>query len=170
MIAALRERIGANEWQPGEALPSVAVLAGQYGVSRGTVARTLAMLADEGLVEVVPRWGTFRVNEPQAGAEPERLAARADLTPWDIAPEHDRDPLRYMLRAESRARQGVKLSEPDERLVSLLHDLLNGRYGQWVIDYDRENGFALRPRTEADLDIIREPRRLQAGDAISPSG
>ena len=41
-------------------LPSVAQLAGEYEVARGTVARVLAKLADEGLVHVVPRWGTFR--------------------------------------------------------------------------------------------------------------
>ena len=43
-----------------EALPTVAVLAGHYGVSKATVTRTLRILADEGLVQVVPRWGTFR--------------------------------------------------------------------------------------------------------------
>jgi len=45
---------------PGEALPTVAVLAGHYGVSKATVTRTLRILAGEGLVRVVPRWGTFR--------------------------------------------------------------------------------------------------------------
>ena len=29
-------------------------------VSKATVTRTLRILADEGLVRVVPRWGTFR--------------------------------------------------------------------------------------------------------------
>ena len=50
----------AGEWASGEPLPSVAQLAGEYEVARGTVARVLAKLADEGLVHVVPRWGTFR--------------------------------------------------------------------------------------------------------------
>ena len=35
-------------------------LAGEYEVARGTVARVLAKLADEGLVRIVPRWGTLR--------------------------------------------------------------------------------------------------------------
>jgi DNA-binding GntR family transcriptional regulator len=57
----LRRRIAAGEWQSGEALPTVAALADRYGVSKATVTRTLGILADEGLVRVVPRWGTFRI-------------------------------------------------------------------------------------------------------------
>jgi DNA-binding GntR family transcriptional regulator len=53
-------RMAAGEWQPGEALPTVAVLAEHYVVSKATVTRTLRIPADEGLVRVVPRWGTFR--------------------------------------------------------------------------------------------------------------
>ena len=53
-------RLDAGEWASGEPLPSVAQMAGEYKVARGTVARVLAKLADEGLVHVVPRWGTFR--------------------------------------------------------------------------------------------------------------
>ena len=45
---------------PGEALPTVAALAEHYDVSKATVTRVLRILADEGLVRVVPRWGTFR--------------------------------------------------------------------------------------------------------------
>lgn len=60
VLAALRERIAAGEWEPGDQLPAVAVLAEQYGVSRGTIARALRMLESDGLVRVVPRWGTFR--------------------------------------------------------------------------------------------------------------
>ena len=60
VAADLRRRIAAGEWQTGEALPTVAALAEHYGVSKATVTRTLRILADEGLVRVVPRWGTFR--------------------------------------------------------------------------------------------------------------
>ena len=58
--AGLRARIEAGEWASGEALPSIATLAGQYGVSRATVAKALRRLADDNLVEVVPQWGTFK--------------------------------------------------------------------------------------------------------------
>jgi DNA-binding GntR family transcriptional regulator len=62
VAADLRRRIVADEWQPGEALPTVAALAEHYGVSKATVTRVLRILADEGLVRVVPRWGTFRAE------------------------------------------------------------------------------------------------------------
>jgi DNA-binding GntR family transcriptional regulator len=56
----LRQRLEAGEWAPEEALPSVAKLAGSYGVSRTVVARAIRHLESEGLVRVVPRWGVFR--------------------------------------------------------------------------------------------------------------
>ena len=55
--ADLRRRLDAGEWASGEPLPSVAQLAGEYEVARGTVARVLAKLAEEGLVHVVPGGG-----------------------------------------------------------------------------------------------------------------
>jgi len=39
------------EWASGEALPAVASLAAHYEVSGA---------ADDGLIEIVPQWGTFR--------------------------------------------------------------------------------------------------------------
>jgi DNA-binding GntR family transcriptional regulator len=41
-------------------LPPVAELAAQYGVARNTVLKALRMLVDEGLIEIIPNWGTFR--------------------------------------------------------------------------------------------------------------
>jgi DNA-binding GntR family transcriptional regulator len=58
--ADLRRRIEADEWASGQALPSMASLAERYGVSRATVAKALRRMADDGLVEIVPQWGTFR--------------------------------------------------------------------------------------------------------------
>ncbi len=76
--AELRRRVEAGEWASGDALPTVARLAEHYGVARGSVARALRALADDGLVRIVPRWGTFRagvrsrpaarVNDPTAVA------------------------------------------------------------------------------------------------------
>ena len=58
----LRRRCAAGEWKPGERLPAVADLVQQYGVARNTVTKALRRLADDGLVEIVPSWGTFRAR------------------------------------------------------------------------------------------------------------
>jgi DNA-binding GntR family transcriptional regulator len=59
---ALRERLNGGEWLPGEALPSVTALAETYAVSRSTAARAIKVLVAEGLLTVVPGWGTFRAE------------------------------------------------------------------------------------------------------------
>jgi GntR family transcriptional regulator len=56
---ALRERIQAGEWLPGEQIPSVRQIGEQYGVSLATARRAVAVLRDEGLVVVTPSWGAF---------------------------------------------------------------------------------------------------------------
>jgi Bacterial regulatory proteins, gntR family len=58
--ADLRHRIASGEWQASEMMPTVAALAEHYQVSPGVVHRVLRRLADEGLVRIVARWGTFR--------------------------------------------------------------------------------------------------------------
>ncbi len=57
--AALRDRIEAGEWLPGEQIPSVWQIAAQYEVSIGTARRALVVLRDEGLIVVTPSWGAF---------------------------------------------------------------------------------------------------------------
>jgi len=42
------------------ALPTVAAQARHYDVGKATITRTLRLPADEGLVKVVPRCGTFK--------------------------------------------------------------------------------------------------------------
>jgi DNA-binding GntR family transcriptional regulator len=59
VVSALRERLDAGEWLPGEQMPSTTVLAAEYKVSRTTAARALRGLADEGRVTIVRNWGTF---------------------------------------------------------------------------------------------------------------
>ena len=62
VAADLRRRITADEWAVDEALPTTAALAEHYHVSQSTVTRVLRVLAGEGLVRTVPRWGTFRAG------------------------------------------------------------------------------------------------------------
>jgi GntR family transcriptional regulator len=58
--ADLRRRIAAGEWERGEALPATGQLAEHYGVARNTVLKAVRGLEADGLVRVVPNWGTFR--------------------------------------------------------------------------------------------------------------
>jgi DNA-binding GntR family transcriptional regulator len=56
---ALRARLDAGEWLPGEQIPSTAELAAEHGTSRTTAARAVRVLADEGRITVVRNWGVF---------------------------------------------------------------------------------------------------------------
>jgi GntR family transcriptional regulator len=58
----MRARLAADEWAPGEALPTVAQLAEHYATSRGTVAKALRRIAADGLITVIPSWGSFRAE------------------------------------------------------------------------------------------------------------
>lgn len=60
VAADLRRRLAADEWAVNEALPTTIALAEHYHVSQSTITRVLRVLAAEGLVRTVPRWGTFR--------------------------------------------------------------------------------------------------------------
>ena len=42
--------------------PPVAELAAHYRVARNTITKALRRLADDGLIEIVPNWGTFRAR------------------------------------------------------------------------------------------------------------
>jgi hypothetical protein len=52
IAADLRTRIAAGEWGPGIPLPTMAELAREHHVAPGTVQRAVALLREEGLVEV----------------------------------------------------------------------------------------------------------------------
>jgi GntR family transcriptional regulator len=60
VYADLRARLESGEWTSGAQLPTVRDLAEHYGVAVRTVSRVLSRLAADGLVTVVPGWGTFR--------------------------------------------------------------------------------------------------------------
>ncbi len=65
----IREKIGSNEWEPGEAIPSENVLSNMFGLSRMTARSTLTRLVQEGLIYRVPGKGTF-VAEQKLSAAP----------------------------------------------------------------------------------------------------
>jgi GntR family transcriptional regulator len=59
IAAALRDRIRAGEWPPGEKLPSIPALAQAYAVAKQTIQRSIDQLRVEGLVITRPGSGTY---------------------------------------------------------------------------------------------------------------
>lgn len=60
VAAEVRARIQAGEWAKDDQLPSVNALAVEHKTSRATMTKALHVLADEGLLTIVPSWGVFR--------------------------------------------------------------------------------------------------------------
>jgi DNA-binding GntR family transcriptional regulator len=55
----LRQRIEAGEWSPGDRMPAVGALAEQHGTSRNTVSKAIRRLVADGILIVLPNYGTF---------------------------------------------------------------------------------------------------------------
>jgi AcrR family transcriptional regulator len=96
IAAALRERIRAGEFAPGDPVPSTRRLTRQWGVAMATATKALAVLRAEGLIRPVPGIGTVvaaprQTGTPQTGARqtglPQigpRVGAEGVLTPERI--------------------------------------------------------------------------------------
>ena len=63
LAVIIRGRVQRGELRPGERLPSILSLSGEYAMSQVTVKKALRVLRDEGLVEGVAGYGTF-IREP----------------------------------------------------------------------------------------------------------
>lgn len=59
IAAELAEAIGSGVYPPGQRLPSEHALAGQFGVNRHTIRRSLASLCNQGLVRITQGSGTY---------------------------------------------------------------------------------------------------------------
>ena len=59
LLEDFADRALASEFEP---VTCLADLAQHYGVARNTVTKALRRLADDGFVEIVPSWGTFRAR------------------------------------------------------------------------------------------------------------
>jgi DNA-binding GntR family transcriptional regulator len=68
LAACLREQI--QRGQIVAQLPSLTALAGQTGLTTGTVRRAIGILAQERLVETVPGRGTFVARQATGGPLP----------------------------------------------------------------------------------------------------
>jgi DNA-binding transcriptional regulator YhcF (GntR family) len=64
IVAEIRRRIAAGELRPGDRVPSTRQIAREWGVAMATATKALGTLAQEGLVQAVPRVGTV-VATPQ---------------------------------------------------------------------------------------------------------
>ena len=62
VLGELRARIDAGEWSTGQRLPSVGELAEHHNTSRATMSKVIRILASEGVLTVIPSWGTFRAD------------------------------------------------------------------------------------------------------------
>jgi GntR family transcriptional regulator len=60
----LRTRIASGELEVGRPIPSLVTLVQEYGVARGTAAKSVAVLVDEGLVRIVPGKGAYVIKRP----------------------------------------------------------------------------------------------------------
>ena len=56
---ALRRDIRAGTYAPGRKLPTINEITSQTGLSPMTIRRAMKVLADEGLVQIVPGRGTY---------------------------------------------------------------------------------------------------------------
>ena len=59
LAALLRARITSGQIRPRDPLPSIAQLAEETGLARGTVRKAVGVLVDEGIAYSVPGRGTF---------------------------------------------------------------------------------------------------------------
>lgn len=62
--SVLRSRILSNEWEAGDAIPSIDELCREYALGRVTIARGLKILAEEGLISVQRGRNTTVVHTP----------------------------------------------------------------------------------------------------------
>ena len=63
LAAILRARITSGQIPPGRVLPSEKQLEQEFGISRGTARKAIALLRDEGLVVTVAGRGTYADHE-----------------------------------------------------------------------------------------------------------
>ncbi len=64
LAALLRERIDDGTYRPGQRMPSEKDLHDEFGFARETVRRALAVLREEGVIEVRHGYGTFVAERP----------------------------------------------------------------------------------------------------------
>jgi len=59
LAGILAARLERGDWEPGRRMASETRLQQEYGLARNTVRRAIGILAERGLVVVVPQRGTY---------------------------------------------------------------------------------------------------------------
>jgi GntR family transcriptional regulator, transcriptional repressor for pyruvate dehydrogenase complex len=91
---AIRDRVAAGEWTPGERLPGNRQLATMFGVSMGSIREAISILSAEGMIRSRAGLGTFITNDPPLPSSPPiapAVEAKARL--------YDRDQIEELLEA-----------------------------------------------------------------------
>ncbi|MFE5562161.1 GntR family transcriptional regulator [Streptomyces sp. NPDC056544] len=70
LAGILRARVKRGDWKPNRAIPGENALASEYGLSRPTVRRAIATLADEELLYALPGRGTYVAELKPQGPAP----------------------------------------------------------------------------------------------------
>lgn len=65
LSALFRRQIETGQWAVGQQIPTVDVLAAEFGVARATIRQALGLLEKEGFVDRFRAKGTFVTNRPQ---------------------------------------------------------------------------------------------------------
>ena len=113
----LAEQISANHWAVGQAIPTEAALAAEYGLSIGTVRKAIDQLVSESLLERQQGRGTF-VRRPQFQSSLFRFFRFKDANGDRQVPE-SRILSRDALPAPLEVGQALAL-EPDAPVIRLL--------------------------------------------------
>jgi DNA-binding GntR family transcriptional regulator len=135
ITVALRTRITSGEFAPGSALPSESTLCAEFSVSRNTMRRALAQLAEEGMIAVRP--GRDRVvvipGDSSTRSVPQYRSMAADLRsmiesgelgPGDALPSESTLARQYMVARETARRALAELEGAG--LIDAVHG--KGRY------------------------------------------
>lgn len=124
----IKQQIVSGELKPGDAIPSESQLVNDYGVSRLTVRRGLALLLEAGLIETVRGKGNFV-------AKPKLNQATLEFKERGVAGE---DELSFKLlevkRVKAEGKIAAKLSVPEGTKVFTIKRLLVGENGPVGID------------------------------------
>ena len=123
----IKQKLLSQEVEPGTKLKEE-VLGGQLGVSRTPVREAISKLEGEGLVEIIPRYGTFVANISSKDVEEiyqirgslECLAMRLAL------PEFNKETLRELIRSHEECRGPLEEGNIDPliKIDTAFHDLL----------------------------------------------